>query len=59
MAAIIDSEVREIVMNQYEKAKDILNKNMDKVHKVAQMLFVNEKVGGDEFRAIMENTTEE
>ncbi len=53
MAAIIDSEVRAIIMEQYDKAKDILNKNMPKVHKVAQQLFVNEKISGDDFREIM------
>ena len=54
MAAVIDNEVREIIMGQYGKAKDILNKNMKKVHKVAQRLFVDEKISGDDFRAIME-----
>ena len=53
MAAVIDNEVREIIMSQYDKAKDILNKNMKKVHKVAQQLFVNEKISGDDFREIM------
>ncbi len=53
MAAVIDNEVRDIIMGQYDKAKDILNKNMKKVHKVAQRLFVDEKISGDEFREIM------
>ena len=53
MAAVIDNEVREIIMGQYGKAKDILNKNMKKVHKVAQRLFVDEKISGDDFREIM------
>ena len=57
MAAVIDNEVRDIIMTQYDKAKDILNKNMNKVHKVAQQLFVNEKISGDDFREIM--STEE
>ncbi len=55
MAAVIDAEVRDIIMAQYDKAKDILNNNMDKVHKVAQQLFVNEKISGDDFREIMNN----
>ena len=53
MAAVIDNEVRDIIMTQYGKAKDILNKNMKKVHKVAQRLFVDEKISGDDFREIM------
>ena len=57
MAAVIDNEVRDIIMTQYDKAKGILNAHMDKVHKVAQQLFVNEKISGDEFRGIMEGTS--
>lgn len=53
MAAVIDGEVRDIIMTQYDKAKSLLTANMDKVHKVAQQLFVNEKISGDDFRAIM------
>lgn len=53
MAAVIDNEVRDIIMSQYDKAKDILSKNMKKVHKVAQRLFVDEKISGDDFREIM------
>ena len=53
MAAVIDNEVRDIIMSQYSKAKDILTNNMDKVHKVAQRLFVDEKISGDDFREIM------
>lgn len=55
MAAVIDSEVREIIMQQYEKAKTILKANMDKVDKVAKMLFESEKISGDDFRKIMED----
>ncbi len=54
MASVIDNEVRDIIMSQYDKAKDILTKNMKKVHKVAQRLFVDEKISGDDFREIME-----
>ena len=52
-AALIDAEVRDIVMMQYDKAKEILNNNMAKVHKVAQRLFLEEKISGDDFRSIM------
>lgn len=57
MAAVIDNEVRDIIMTQYDKAKGILNAHMDKVHKVAQQLFVNEKISGDDFRSIMEEAS--
>ncbi len=58
MAAVIDNEVRDIIMSQYDKAKTILNSNMDKVHKVAQKLFLDEKISGEDFRSIMENEAE-
>ena len=38
---------------EFYYSKDILNKNMKKVHKVAQRLFVDEKISGDDFREIM------
>ena len=59
MAAVIDNEVRDIIMSQYDKAKTILNDNMAKVHKVAQKLFVEEKISGEDFRAIMQNEAEQ
>ena len=57
--AVIDNEVRDIIMSQYDKAKTILNDNMAKVHKVAQKLFVEEKISGEDFRAIMQNEAEQ
>ena len=59
MAAVIDNEVRDIIMSQYDKAKTILIDNMAKVHKVAQKLFVEEKISGEDFRAIMQNEAEQ
>ena len=57
-AALIDSEIESIVMTQYNRALEILNGAMDKLHLVAKELFLNEKIDGDEFRAIMENKQE-
>ena len=55
MAAIIDTEVRTIIMQQYERAKEILKAHMSKVNKVAQVLYEHEKISGDDFRKIMED----
>ena len=55
MAAIIDTEVRTIIMQQYERAKEILKEHMNKVNKVAQVLYEHEKISGDDFRKIMED----
>ncbi|MBC8570064.1 ATP-dependent zinc metalloprotease FtsH [Zongyangia hominis] len=56
VAAEIDSEIREIIDTAYESTKDILNTHMDKLHKVAVYLFEHEKVDGDEFRKLMEDS---
>ncbi len=53
-AAVIDEEIENVVMNQYSKALELLKNNMPKLHEVAKILFENEKISGDEFRALME-----
>lgn len=53
-AAAIDEEIESVVMKQYTKALDILNKTMPKLHDVAKVLFEKEKITGDDFRAIMD-----
>ena len=53
-AATIDDEIEAVVMKQYEKALELLKGAMPKLHEVAKVLFENEKISGDEFRAIME-----
>lgn len=52
-SAAIDEEIESVVMSQYNKALDILKNHMDKLHAVSKVLFENEKISGDEFRAIM------
>ena len=58
-AALIDKEIENIVMAQYNRALEILNGAMDKLHLVAKELFLNEKLEGQEFRAIMEGKQQE
>lgn len=53
-AAVIDEEIESIVMAQYSKAIELLNKAMPKLHETAKVLFEKEKISGEEFRAIME-----
>ena len=57
-AATIDDEIETVVMKQYQKALEILNGAMPKLHEVAKVLFEKEKISGEEFRAIMENAAE-
>ncbi len=53
IAYAIDQEARNFIENCYERAKEILTQNMDKLHKVAQRLMEKEVLEGDEFEAIM------
>ncbi len=52
-ASVIDEEIESIVMTQYNKALELLNKAMPKLHETAKILFEKEKITGEEFRAIM------
>ena len=54
-AAIIDEEIENVVMTQYEKALNLLKEAMPKLHETAKILFEREKISGEDFRAIMES----
>ena len=49
LAAEIDTEVKSIIDNAYERCTKILTENMTKLHNVAQALFEKEKIDGEEF----------
>ena len=51
-AAVIDEETKRIVDTGYNRAKQILSDNIDKLHKVAGVLLEKEKIEADEFEAI-------
>lgn len=55
-AAKIDELILEIVNNAYDRAETILNDNIDKLHEVAAYLIKHEKMGGDDFEAVMNGT---
>ena len=44
----IDEEVTILIKNSYKRAKEILNKNIDILHKLAELLLEKETVKGDE-----------
>ena len=52
-AAIVDAEVKNIIDTAYQKAVNILNENMGKLHDVANVLIEREKIDGEEFDEIM------
>ena len=51
-AALIDSEVKRIIDESYEKAKEILSQNEEVLHKCAALLIEKEKIGREEFEAL-------
>ena len=55
-AAIIDEEVKNIIDACYKKATEILSANEDKLHKVAGVLLEKEKITGDEFDEIFQES---
>ena len=55
-AAVIDEEVKNIIDACYKKATEILSANEDKLHKVAGILLEKEKIGGDEFDQIFQES---
>ena len=54
-AAVIDEETKRIVDNGYNRAKQILSDNVDKLHQVAGILLEKEKIEAEEFEAIFNN----
>ncbi len=50
----IDKEVMELVKAQYEKAKAIISENKAKLDELAQYLYMNETITGEEFMNILE-----
>ena len=51
-AAVIDEETKRIVDTGYNRAKQILTENIDKLHQVAGILLEKEKIEADEFEEI-------
>lgn len=54
VAASIDAEIEEIVLNAYKRTEKILNEHMDQLHKVAKELVKREKITGEEFEILMQ-----
>ena len=55
-AAKIDELILEIVNNAYNRAETILKDNIDKLHEVAAYLIKHEKMGSEDFEAVMNGT---
>ncbi len=53
-AHVIDEEVRRLIDSNYNRAKDILTSNMDKLHKMAEALVKYETIDETQIKDIME-----
>ena len=52
-AAKIDEEVRQVIAQCYDKAKQILSENMPKLHELAEYLLERETITGEEFMDLL------
>ncbi len=52
-ATKIDELVVALVQKQYEKAKELLNSHMDKLHEISKFLYDHETITGEEFMEIL------
>lgn len=52
-AAQIDGEIKRLVDEAYQRTEKLLREHMDKLHRVAQYLFLEEKMSGEKFADIM------
>ena len=55
LISTIDKEISNFINKGYEKAKKILQENMNILHKVANSLIEKEKLDGNEFRLLVES----
>ena len=55
VAARIDSEIHNIISEAYNKAKELLNANIGKLHFIADFLLKHEIMDGDQFKLSMED----
>ena len=53
-AQIIDEEIRAIIDRNYERARNILEENIEKLHLMADALMKYETIDVDQINAIME-----
>ncbi|NUU99118.1 MULTISPECIES: ATP-dependent zinc metalloprotease FtsH [unclassified Marinitoga] len=49
----IDNEIKRIIIESYEKAKGILEENIDKLHSIAKVLLEKETLSGDELNELL------
>ena len=53
-AAIIDEEIKKMIAKSYQRAKELLEQNMDKLDAVATVLIEKEKITEEEFNQVFD-----
>ena len=56
IAALIDQEMDDIIRNAYSRTEKILSEHMDKLHTIAEILMVKEKIDGEDFKKLMDGS---
>ncbi|HZJ57389.1 MAG TPA: ATP-dependent zinc metalloprotease FtsH [Clostridia bacterium] len=51
---LVDKEVKELIRSAYQKARDILIENKAKLHELAEFLYREETITGEQFMGIMD-----
>ena len=51
---LVDREVKELIRSAYERATEILMENKAKLHELAEFLYMEETITGEQFMAILE-----
>lgn len=59
VAAEIDAEMREIIEDGYERAKDIIKQHIDQLHLLAKYLMKFETIDNEEFEKLMKGELDE
>jgi len=56
---ILDSEVKDLVNRAYRRAKDLMETNINVLHRVAEILLEKENIDGDEFMKVFQEVEAE
>lgn len=56
LASKIDNEINSIILSSYKETERKLTEHMDKLHAVAQFLYLHEKMDSQQFLSVMEGT---
>ena len=59
VAKMIDQEVKNIIDECYTKAKQLLNENLDVLHRCANLLIEKDRIGKEEFEALFQKSDKE